>query len=117
MTQHTEPDWSTFVREQVDARLHAFFETKREQTRRLSPRGVEMVDATAALTLRGGKRLRPLIGDNDEVGLKVDMYRNRLVMTGSYFNMEQENSFLKIINPDGSFDFTQATGLTTITME
>ena len=61
MTQHTEPDWSTFVRERVDARLVAFFETKREQTRRLSPRGVEMVDATAALTLRGGKRLRPLV--------------------------------------------------------
>ncbi|MFO1448867.1 MAG: TonB-dependent receptor plug domain-containing protein [Opitutaceae bacterium] len=56
---------------------------------------------------QSGERLRPLIGDNDEVGLKVDMYRNRLVMTGSYFNMEQENSFLKIINPDGSFDFTQ----------
>lgn len=61
MTQHSNSDWSTFVRERVDARLTAFFDTKRAQAARLSPRGVEMVDATAALTLRGGKRLRPLV--------------------------------------------------------
>ncbi|MCB9628577.1 MAG: polyprenyl synthetase family protein [Sandaracinaceae bacterium] len=61
MTQHSNPDWSTFVRERVDAHLVAFFDKKRAQAERLSPRGLEMVNATAALTLRGGKRLRPLV--------------------------------------------------------
>lgn len=56
---------------------------------------------------QAGDRLRPLIGENDEVGVKLDLFRNRLVATGSYFNMEQENAFLKVIYPDGSFDYKQ----------
>jgi iron complex outermembrane recepter protein len=56
---------------------------------------------------QAGERLRPLIGDNNEFGVKLDLWRNRLVLTGSYFDMEQENAFLKVIYPDGSFDFQQ----------
>lgn len=56
---------------------------------------------------QSGQRLRPLIGENDEFGVKLDLFQNRLVMTGSYFNMNQENAFLKVIFPDGTFDFVQ----------
>ncbi len=56
---------------------------------------------------QAGERLRPLIGDNDEVGVKLDLIKSRLVLTGSYFDMKQENAFLKVIFPDGSFDFRQ----------
>lgn len=56
---------------------------------------------------QAGERLRPLIGENDEVGIKLDLHNQRLVMTGSYFDMSQENSFIKVIFPDGSFDFQQ----------
>ncbi len=54
-----------------------------------------------------GQRLRPLIGDNDEFGVKFDLLQSRLVLTGSYFDMSQENTFLRVIAPDGSFDFVQ----------
>lgn len=56
---------------------------------------------------QSGQRLRPLVGENNEFGVKLDLMQNRLVMTGSYFDMSQENSFLKVIHPDGTFDFVQ----------
>lgn len=56
---------------------------------------------------KGGNRLRPLTSDNDEVGVKLDLWQNRVVFTGSYFNMLQENNFRQIIFPDGTFDFIQ----------
>jgi iron complex outermembrane recepter protein len=56
---------------------------------------------------QSGERLRPLIGDNDEAGVKLDLWQSRLVVTGSYFNMLQENAFIKVILPDGTFDFRQ----------
>ncbi|MSU73413.1 MAG: TonB-dependent receptor [Opitutus sp.] len=56
---------------------------------------------------QAGERLRPLLGVDNEVGLKLDLFRERVVMTASHFNMSQENAFLKIIHPDGTFDFTQ----------
>lgn len=56
---------------------------------------------------QSGDRLRPLIGENDELGMKLDLLDNRVVVTGSYFDMKQENSFIKVIFPDGSFDFQQ----------
>lgn len=56
---------------------------------------------------QSGERLRPLIGDNDEAGVKLDLWQSRLVVTGSYFNMLQENAFIKVIFPDGTFDFRQ----------
>ena len=58
------PDLATFLREVrslVDARLHEFFAAKRRETERLSPRSLEMVAALESLTMRGGKRLRPVV--------------------------------------------------------
>lgn len=57
---------------------------------------------------QSGERLKPLAGENDEIGVKLDLMENRFIVTASYFNMEQQNALLKIIHPDGTFDFQQA---------
>jgi len=51
--------WFSLVRARVDARLQSFLDSKRAQAARLSEPNVQLVDAVAGLTLRGGKRLRP----------------------------------------------------------
>lgn len=51
--------WLSQVRARVDARLQAFLDDKRRQAARLSEPNVQLVEAVAGLTLRGGKRLRP----------------------------------------------------------
>lgn len=51
--------WLSQVRARVDARLQRFLDDKRSQARLLSEPNVQLVEAVAGLTLRGGKRLRP----------------------------------------------------------
>ncbi|MBX7196849.1 MAG: polyprenyl synthetase family protein [Sandaracinaceae bacterium] len=53
--------WLRAVRERVDGELGAFFAAKRELTRRIGGDTTVLVDAIAALTMRGGKRLRPAV--------------------------------------------------------
>ncbi|MCS6797533.1 MAG: polyprenyl synthetase family protein [Myxococcota bacterium] len=55
------PSWSSGLRERLQARLGAFFEEQREHVSRQAPAAGVLVDAIADLTLRGGKRLRPLL--------------------------------------------------------
>lgn len=49
------------VRAIVEARLVDFFAAERARTESLSPRSVELLDALQSLTMRGGKRLRPVV--------------------------------------------------------
>jgi geranylgeranyl diphosphate synthase type I len=49
------------IKLRVDAHLTKFFEQKREHARTLSAPSVELVDALAEFTMRGGKRTRPAI--------------------------------------------------------
>ncbi|HEX5660988.1 MAG TPA: hypothetical protein VFX59_27535, partial [Polyangiales bacterium] len=49
------------IKLRVDAQLTKFFEQKREHARTLSAPSVELVDALAEFTMRGGKRTRPAI--------------------------------------------------------
>ena len=49
------------VRSLVDARLIAFFADKLAEAERVSPQSLELVQALEALTMRGGKRLRPVV--------------------------------------------------------
>ncbi len=51
--------WSQDVVERVNSRLTSFFDTKLALARQTSSQAEELVDAVAALTMRGGKRLRP----------------------------------------------------------
>ena len=52
---------SAEVRRLVEDRLARYFDDKRAQAERLAPEAPELVGAIAALTLRGGKRLRPAL--------------------------------------------------------
>ncbi|MGD8823433.1 MAG: polyprenyl synthetase family protein [Myxococcales bacterium] len=53
--------WMNGIRRQIDAALEAFFESKCAEAARLSPRASELVVEVRELTMRGGKRLRPIV--------------------------------------------------------
>jgi geranylgeranyl diphosphate synthase type I len=53
--------WMIGIRQQIDAALDAFFESKCAEATRLSPRAIELVIEVRDLTMRGGKRLRPIV--------------------------------------------------------
>jgi len=53
--------WMGGIRQQVDAILERFFEAKCDEARLLSPRAIELVSEVRDLTMRGGKRLRPIV--------------------------------------------------------
>jgi geranylgeranyl diphosphate synthase type I len=53
--------WMGVVRQQVDAILERFFAAKCEEATRLSPQAIELVTEVRDLTMRGGKRLRPIV--------------------------------------------------------
>ena len=52
--------WMEATRLSVEERLRSFLAVKREEALTLSPHSVELVDAVSSLTLRGGKRSRPV---------------------------------------------------------
>ena len=53
--------WMAEIREQVDALLERFFDSKRTEADALSSRANELVSEVRELTMRGGKRLRPIV--------------------------------------------------------
>lgn len=57
--QVLEP-WISQVTTGVNARLEQFFAEKHAHAKQLSPRAPELISAIEELTMRGGKRLRPL---------------------------------------------------------
>ena len=54
-------DWMKGIREQVDGRLDAYFSDKIAEAKALSPDSVELVEGVRSLTMRGGKRFRPMM--------------------------------------------------------
>ena len=59
LPEPTSASWLRIVRTEVDTHLVEFFEDKRRETQEVSPPTLELVDEIEALTMRGGKRLRP----------------------------------------------------------
>ncbi len=53
--------WMGGIRRHVDAILERFFESKREEATQLSPQAIDLVTEVRDLTMRGGKRLRPIV--------------------------------------------------------
>ncbi len=53
--------WMADIRQSVDALLVRFFESKAEEAEGLSARAIELVTEVGDLTMRGGKRLRPIV--------------------------------------------------------
>ena len=53
--------WTTEVKAGVEGRLVAFFETERARVTAIAPEADALHGAIEALTMRGGKRLRPAV--------------------------------------------------------
>ena len=53
--------WMGQVKERVDRALELYLEEKLAEARQISPSSLELVDGVRSLTLRGGKRLRPIV--------------------------------------------------------
>jgi len=56
-----QPHWISELTAAVEERLRRFFQEKKGQAQGLSPRTAELIGAIERLTMRGGKRLRPLV--------------------------------------------------------
>lgn len=58
----TKPvEWLALVRMEVDLHLHEFFEEKKKEMTTICTPTLELIDQIEALTMRGGKRLRPAL--------------------------------------------------------
>lgn len=58
---HSIEHFFTEVKTTIDARLSDYLGDKRAEAERISPASVELVDGVSAITLRGGKRFRPIV--------------------------------------------------------
>ena len=96
--------WLEDVRSLVDARLSAHFEEKRATTAAMASEGIELVDAIASLTMRGGKRLRPALlvaafravdvdralDDAIEVGAALELLQSYLLIHDDWMDHDEE---------------------------
>jgi len=92
------------VRRGIDALLVRFFESKVDEAALLSPRAVELVTEVRDLTMRGGKRLRPIVtavayraaigpGNVDatfEVGAALELLQSYLLVHDDWMDEDLE---------------------------
>ncbi|MEZ4254223.1 MAG: polyprenyl synthetase family protein [Polyangiales bacterium] len=92
------------TRERVEARLRGFLASKRAEAERTSPRALELVDAIGDLTLRGGKRLRPVVLEAayravakspepnlaDDAGAALEMLQTYLLIHDDWMDLDDE---------------------------
>lgn len=96
--------WVADVRARIDDRLRAFLGEMRAEAAAISPDTVELVDAIEALTMRGGKRLRPvvltagfravdaeadLVATQDE-GASIELLQSYLLIHDDWMDMDDE---------------------------
>ena len=96
--------WMADVRRGIDALLVRFFESKVDEAALLSPRAVELVTEVRDLTMRGGKRLRPIVtavayraaigpGAADatfEVGAALELLQSYLLVHDDWMDEDRE---------------------------
>jgi len=71
--------WLDLLRMEVDFYLAELFEEKKRETNAISPPTLELVDAIEALTMRGGKRLRPAVAAAGYRCIRAGQGMDRLV--------------------------------------
>ncbi len=96
--------WMSDIRQKVDIILSRFFELKQEESVALSPRAIDLVTEVRDLTMRGGKRLRPIVtaaayraasGDPDpsptlEVGASLELLQSYLLIHDDWMDEDDE---------------------------
>jgi geranylgeranyl diphosphate synthase type I len=96
--------WMAGIRQSVDALLERFFESKADEAEGLSPRAIELVTEVRDLTMRGGKRLRPIVtaaayraargpGPVDatfEVGAALELLQSYLLVHDDWMDEDDE---------------------------
>lgn len=90
----TPASWLQIVRAEVDTHLIEFFDEKRRETSAISPPTLELVDAIDALTMRGGKRLRPAVATAGYRSVRPGHGMDRLVELSA--SLELLQSYLLI---------------------
>ncbi len=81
--------WLRILRTEVDSHLADFFEAKQRETEIISPPTLELVDAIEALTMRGGKRLRPAVATAGYRCVRPGYGTDRLVELSSALELLQ----------------------------
>ncbi|MBW2460665.1 MAG: polyprenyl synthetase family protein [Deltaproteobacteria bacterium] len=96
--------WTEELRTVLVANLERFLATKRDEAVALSPRSVGLVDQVSSLTLRGGKRLRPVVltatyrtvsGDGDfgpvlHAGAAMELLQTYLLIHDDWMDGDEE---------------------------
>ncbi len=96
--------WMADIRQRIDTILSRFFELKREEAAGLSPHAIDLVTEVRDLTMRGGKRLRPIVtavayraasGDPDpgptfEVGASLELLQSYLLIHDDWMDEDDE---------------------------
>ena len=96
--------WMGSIRQHVDFILERFFESKCEEAKQLSPQAIELVTEVRDLTMRGGKRLRPIVtaaayraasGVSDlsatfEVGAALELLQTYLLIHDDWMDEDDE---------------------------
>lgn len=100
-------DATTFVasiRERIDTHLDRYLEEKRDEASRLSPESTLLVEGVQALTMRGGKRLRPAlaaaahqavdpradVAQVDDVGASLELLQSFLLIHDDWMDDDDE---------------------------
>ncbi len=96
--------WMAGIRQRIDAVLERFFDQKCEEASALSPLAIELVAEVRDLTMRGGKRLRPIVtaaayraasGSSDlgatfEVGAALELLQTYLLIHDDWMDEDCE---------------------------
>jgi geranylgeranyl diphosphate synthase type I len=96
--------WMGSIRKHIDRILERFFESKCEEAKQLSPQAIELVTEVRDLTMRGGKRLRPIVtaaayraasGVSDlsatfEVGAALELLQTYLLIHDDWMDEDDE---------------------------
>lgn len=100
----TLDSWMNGIRQQVDATLEAFLESKCAEAEQLSPLAIELVVEVRELTMRGGKRLRPIVmaaahraagggdgpGATVEAGAALELLQTYLLIHDDWMDQDRE---------------------------
>lgn len=95
--------WMDAVKSRVDSRLEGYFSEKLKEATLISPDSVELVEGVQSLTLRGGKRFRPMMveaaysavspGNSDDAvaaGASLEVLQSYLLIHDDWMDQDDE---------------------------